>query len=159
MFQKPIPGSDCLSIVCGWGCFSQLLFQYHACLPTALLPTMMVMNFHPEAVRRVQLNVFFCKLSWSWCLYSEKERSLRQIYKGSQWECLQRRQQKNWPYLAEQEFQPYIACYPHLWQVHLSAPVFSSPHFDKWICNILVCCYNYLIHISSPDLPLSFKKN
>lgn len=36
----------------------QLLFQHRACLPTALLPTMVVMNFHSEAVSKAPTKCF-----------------------------------------------------------------------------------------------------
>lgn len=38
---------------------SQLLFQHHACLPTALLPTTVVKNFHSEAVSKAPSKCFF----------------------------------------------------------------------------------------------------
>ena len=52
---------------------SQLLLRHHACSPAAMLPAMMVMGSHSEAVTTPQLNVFFYKLPWSWCLCTAAE--------------------------------------------------------------------------------------
>jgi hypothetical protein len=46
-------------------------------LYAATLPAMMTLDWTSETVRKPQLNVFFYKLPWSWCLFTVIEHWLR----------------------------------------------------------------------------------
>lgn len=44
-----------------------------ACLPAAMLATMVVVDSPTETVSKPQLNAFFCQLPWSQCLFTATE--------------------------------------------------------------------------------------
>jgi len=50
---------------------SQLLLQCHACLPAAMLHTMMVTDSPSETVSQPPINCFLYKLPWSQCLLTK----------------------------------------------------------------------------------------
>jgi hypothetical protein len=60
-FQKPKSFPVSLSLPCEL-CFKMLAHSYHACLPAAMFPTMMVMDSQPLNCKP-QVNFFFYKLS------------------------------------------------------------------------------------------------
>lgn len=48
-----------------------------ACLSATMFPAMMVRGTNPLE-HWAPINVFFCKLTWSWCLFTSAEKYLRQ---------------------------------------------------------------------------------
>lgn len=73
----------CLILV-GRELSSQLLFQWHACLPAAMLPTRMVINSNPP--EPWALNAFFYSLSRLWSLITGKKK--REEKETKVWICV-----------------------------------------------------------------------
>lgn len=52
---------------------SQLLFQYHSCLPAATIPAMMTMDPPSATVSKPPIKCFLLKVPWLWCLFTQTE--------------------------------------------------------------------------------------